>query len=136
VGDLCDSAPSVLEGYIRETDLARQLNRSVCTLQRLAARQSGPPRIKIGRLIFYRIDSVSACLVGPSASRLSYCALATLGFRNRSHANRPTFHTVHKIPATVIAHKMIRGSLMKIATIQSSHSPNPTNNSRIAILTL
>jgi hypothetical protein len=51
VSDLSDSvaAPSVLEGY--ETDLARQLNRSVRTLQRLAARQSGPPRIKIGRMM-------------------------------------------------------------------------------------
>jgi hypothetical protein len=53
VSDLSDSvaAPSVLEGYISETDLARQLNRSVRTLQRLAARQSGPPGIKIGRLM-------------------------------------------------------------------------------------
>jgi hypothetical protein len=58
VGDLSDSAPSVLEGYIRETDLARQLNRSVRTLQRLAVRRSGPPRIKI----LYRIDSVRAWL--------------------------------------------------------------------------
>ena len=62
MGDHSDSAPSVLEGYIRETDLARKLNRSVRTLERLAARQSGPPRIKIGRLIFYRIDSVRAWL--------------------------------------------------------------------------
>ncbi|MGA8618535.1 MAG: hypothetical protein WB660_08460 [Candidatus Sulfotelmatobacter sp.] len=50
MGDLSGSAPSVLDGYIRETDLARQLNRSVRTLQRLAARRRGPPRIKIGRL--------------------------------------------------------------------------------------
>jgi len=63
VDDLSDSAPSVLEGYITETDLARQLKRSVRTLQRLAARQSGPPRIKIGRLIFYRIESVRTWLV-------------------------------------------------------------------------
>jgi hypothetical protein len=64
VGDLSGSAPapSVLEGYISETDLACQLNRSVRTLQRLAARQTGPPRTKIGRLIFYRIDSVRARL--------------------------------------------------------------------------
>jgi len=51
VDDLSDSAPSVVEGYITEIDLARQLKRSVRTLQRLAARQSGPPRIKISRLI-------------------------------------------------------------------------------------
>jgi hypothetical protein len=62
VGDLSDPdpAPSVLEGFISETDLAWQLNRSVRTLQRLAARRSGPARIKIGRLIIYRIDSVRA----------------------------------------------------------------------------
>jgi hypothetical protein len=44
VSDLCDSAPSpsVLEGSI-ETDLARQLNRSVRTLRRLAATRSGSP---------------------------------------------------------------------------------------------
>lgn len=62
MGDLSDSTPSVLDGYIRESDLARQLNRSVRTLQRLAARRLGPPRIKVGRLVFYRIDSVRAWL--------------------------------------------------------------------------
>ena len=64
MADLSASAPSpsVLEGFISESDLARQLNRSVRTLQRLAARQAGPPRIKVGRLIFYRIDSVRAWL--------------------------------------------------------------------------
>ena len=52
------SSPSVLEGYVSESDLARQLNRSVRTLQRLAARRAGPPRIKIGRLVYYRVESV------------------------------------------------------------------------------
>ena len=56
--DLSDSAPSVLDGYISEADLARQLHRSVRTLQRLAARRLGPPRTKIGRLIFYNIEHV------------------------------------------------------------------------------
>jgi hypothetical protein len=70
VSNLSDSAPapSVLEGYISETDLARQLNRSVRTLQRLAATRSGPPRIKIGRLILYRIDSVRS--VFPSLTQI------------------------------------------------------------------
>jgi helix-turn-helix protein len=75
MGDLSDSAQSVLEGYIRETDLARQLNRSVRTLQRLAARRSGPPRIKIGRLIFYRIDSVRAWLGSKKRSQSPTSAL-------------------------------------------------------------
>ena len=56
--DLSDSAPSVLDGYITEAELARQLHRSVRTLQRLAARRLGPPRTKIGRLIFYNIEHV------------------------------------------------------------------------------
>lgn len=49
---------SVLSGFITEADLARQMHRSVRTLQRLAAHHAGPPRIKIGRLIYYRVDSV------------------------------------------------------------------------------
>lgn len=53
-----DPAPSVLAGYISEADLARQLNLSVRTLQRLATRRLGPPRIKVGRLIFYNVDHV------------------------------------------------------------------------------
>ena len=64
MGDLSGSAPapSVLEGFISESDLARQLHRSVHTLQRLAATRSGPPRIKIGRSVYYKIDSVRAWL--------------------------------------------------------------------------
>ena len=56
--DLSDTIPSVLDGYIGEADLARQLHRSVRTLQRHAARRLGPPRTKIGRLIFYNVEHV------------------------------------------------------------------------------
>jgi hypothetical protein len=63
VGDLSGSSHSVLDGYVSEADLARQLNRSVRTLQRLAARQLGPPRTKIGRLVFYNIDHVREWLL-------------------------------------------------------------------------
>ena len=58
MGDLSDSTPSVLDGYISEAELARQLHRSVRTMQRLAARRLGPPRTKIGRLIFYNVEHV------------------------------------------------------------------------------
>lgn len=58
MADLSDSTPSVLDGYISEDELARQLHRSVRTLQRLAARRFGPPRTKIGRLIFYNVEHV------------------------------------------------------------------------------
>ena len=53
-----DSAPSVLDGCISEAELARQLHRSVRTLQRLAARRLGPPRTKIGRVIYYHVEHV------------------------------------------------------------------------------
>lgn len=58
MGDSSYPAPSILDGYISEADLARQLNRSVRTLQRLAARRLGPPRTIVGRLIFYNIEHV------------------------------------------------------------------------------
>jgi hypothetical protein len=76
--DLSDSGESVLAGYIRETDLVRQLNRSVRTLQRLAARRIGPPRIKVGRLVFYRIDSVRAWLAQQEQPRKPVPACAPL----------------------------------------------------------
>jgi len=56
------SASSVLEGYIGESDLARQLHRSLRTLRCLAASLSGPPRIKIGRSVYCKVESVRAWL--------------------------------------------------------------------------
>jgi len=53
-----DSAPSVLDGCISEAELARQLHRFVRTLQRLAARRLGPPRTRIGRVIYYHVEHV------------------------------------------------------------------------------
>jgi hypothetical protein len=63
VGEPSDSSPSVLDGHISEADLARQLNRSVRTLQRLASRQLGPPRTKVGRLILYNVAHVREWLL-------------------------------------------------------------------------
>ena len=72
MGDSSYPAPSILDGYISEADLARQLNRSVRTLQRLAARRLGPPRTIVGRLIFYNIEH--ACLGSRSPLRFQFCA--------------------------------------------------------------
>jgi hypothetical protein len=60
--DLSGSAPSLLEGFIGESDLARQLHRSGRALQHLAATRSGPPRIKIGRSVYHQIESIRAWL--------------------------------------------------------------------------
>ena len=56
--DPSDTIPSVLDGYNSEADLAGQLHRAVRTLQRFAARRLGPPRTKIGHLIFYNVEHV------------------------------------------------------------------------------
>src|SRR5215472_5610443 len=93
MGDLSDSgpAPSVLDGLITETDLARQLNRSVRTLQRLAAARSGPPRIKVGRLIFYRIDSVCAWLAQQEKRPTIGTALPEQNFESRQTPQQASF---------------------------------------------
>jgi hypothetical protein len=62
MGDLSDSSPSVLAGYISEAGLARQLNRSVRTLQRLAR----PPPEGFFRPVsllkqFLTTDCLAAC---------------------------------------------------------------------------
>ena len=56
-------APSVLDGYITEAELARQLNCSVRTLQRFAEKGEGPPRTRIGRLIYYNYQHVREWLL-------------------------------------------------------------------------
>jgi len=63
VGNFSGSAPSVLDGYITEAELARQLNCSVRTVQRLAERGEGPPRTRIGRHIYYHYEHVREWLL-------------------------------------------------------------------------
>ena len=74
--DFSDSPPSVLDGYISEAELARQLNRSVRTLQRLAARRLAPPSTKIGRLIFYNLEHVRDWISQPEQPRKPSAAFA------------------------------------------------------------
>jgi hypothetical protein len=56
------NAPDILEGYVRPHDLAKELRVSVRTLGRWQVRRIGPPRIVIGKQIFYRRDAVRAWL--------------------------------------------------------------------------
>ena len=48
----------ILAGYLTREDLAKALHRSVRTIDRWAVSRIGPPKVKIGRLILYRIDAV------------------------------------------------------------------------------
>ena len=55
----------LLEGWLDRTDLARELTLSVDTLQRWETRRIGPPCVRVGRKVLYRMEAVRelACLV-------------------------------------------------------------------------
>jgi predicted DNA-binding transcriptional regulator AlpA len=47
-----------LHGYVRREELAKQLGKSLRSIERLHASGQGPPRVQIGRTIFYQIRTV------------------------------------------------------------------------------
>ena len=57
-----DAAPDVdtglLVGWLNRTDLARELTLSVDTLQRWETRRVGPPCVRVGRKVLYRMEAV------------------------------------------------------------------------------
>lgn len=53
---------TILEGHLSKSQLAEQLGRSVRALDRWERQRIGPPRIKVGKLILYRVESVQAWL--------------------------------------------------------------------------
>jgi len=57
-----DSAPEVdsglLTGWLDRTNLARELTLSVDTLQRWETRRMGPPCVRVGRKVLYRMEAV------------------------------------------------------------------------------
>ena len=48
----------LLEGWLNRTDLARELTLSVDTLQRWETRRMGPPCVRVGRKVLYRMEAV------------------------------------------------------------------------------
>ena len=56
------SAPLILEGYIRRAELARMLNVTERTVYRWELLRIGPPRVVVGALILYRLDSIQQWL--------------------------------------------------------------------------
>ena len=57
-----DAPPDVdtglLTGWLNRTDLARELTLSVDTLQRWETRRVGPPCVRVGRKVLYRMEAV------------------------------------------------------------------------------
>ena len=62
MGDLSDSAPSVLEGIHPRNRLGSAAKSLRPHSAAPCCAPFRPPRIKVGRLVFYRIDSVRAWL--------------------------------------------------------------------------
>ena len=60
--DTDPAAPDVdsglLTGWLNRTDLARELTLSVDTLQRWETRRVGPPCVRVGRKVLYRMEAV------------------------------------------------------------------------------
>ena len=48
----------LLTGWLNRTDLARELTLSVDTLQRWETRRVGPPCVRVGRKVLYRMEAV------------------------------------------------------------------------------
>lgn len=53
---------SILDGYLRRDELAKQLGVSPRTIDRWHTCRSGPPRITIGRTVLYSLESVKQWL--------------------------------------------------------------------------
>jgi hypothetical protein len=53
---------SILAGYLSESDLAAQLNKTVRTLQSWRQQRKGPPWTQIGNTIVYSEDGTRAWL--------------------------------------------------------------------------
>ena len=48
----------LLTGWLDRVDLARELTLSVDTLQRWETRRMGPPCVRVGRKVIYRMEAV------------------------------------------------------------------------------
>ncbi len=53
----------ILAGFVTADQLARELGRWRRTLERWATLRLGPPRIVVGRMILYKLDSVRSWLL-------------------------------------------------------------------------
>ena len=53
-----DVDTGLLTGWLNRTDLARELTLSVDTLQRWETRRMGPPCVRVGRRVLYRMEAV------------------------------------------------------------------------------
>lgn len=63
------SAQSVAPEFIRKPELARLLGVSPRTIDRWHAKRIGPPRVKIGKQVLYRHESVREWLMAQESAQ-------------------------------------------------------------------
>lgn len=63
---------TILDGYLTRPELARQIGRTVRTLERWEASRTGPPITRIGKTPFYNFDAARDWLAaqGPAKRRV------------------------------------------------------------------
>jgi len=75
LSDPDDAAPEVdsglLTGWLHRADLALELTVSVDTLQRWETRRVGPPCVRVGRKVLYRMEAVRDWLREQEARKAS-----------------------------------------------------------------
>ncbi len=57
-GVAADEDSGLLTGWLDRANLARELTLSVDTLQRWETRRVGPPCVRVGRKVLYRMEAV------------------------------------------------------------------------------
>ena len=68
-GDVApDGDTGLLTGWLNRTDLARELTLSVDTLQRWETRRMGPPCVRVGRKVLYRMSISGVIFIATGAS--------------------------------------------------------------------
>jgi len=60
--DEVDQLSSIMAGYVTPERLAKALGVTERTIARWYHFREGPPRVKVGRKVFYRLESVNAWL--------------------------------------------------------------------------
>jgi predicted DNA-binding transcriptional regulator AlpA len=60
--DEADQLSSIMAGYVTPKRLAKALGVTERTIARWYHFREGPPRVKVGRKVFYRLESVNAWL--------------------------------------------------------------------------
>ncbi len=53
----------LLEGYLKREQLAKELGKTLRTIDRWERRRIGPPRVVVGRMILYRKEAVREWLL-------------------------------------------------------------------------